>query len=483
MHSAWKTLGVAVLAALAPLAASAGEPLLLPDFTPASTSDFGVAIMLHTQTQLALESEGHLVLNTELVRPLVGDATDQCAEMPSCPMGALMSVPSKYAVVVLVGSQPGGLVAEVEIYEETSAVPLEVRSIELAPGSESRLAETVVELFADVVSVAGPTPTQDLVAAAKLLSGEGTAAPEPEPQRPVEPEPVQPAPAPDPEPPPTEAPPPSPVQQVRQDIDPNQPLDYQVAVLLKGTDLPPRYFSGVEKALLASGQDPRDFLFEQRPHGGRWVFEIRGGVGIGDTERRGDVRAFQDNSGRQAWFQEGPFAGGPRVRGSVFLGYAINAWVDVGAVVGLQYGSRSVTTGIITAEAPSGDPQLAEVDAAQLVLQPRARVYLPPTGPVKAYLTAGAEIRYFDPYRLVDPDQIYPQIPGGIVPGPVGGLGLVIDPSPMVGIVLEGTAVYHLGERASAVQFPAASYPNTAPAAPVATAVTFGIVGGVQFRL
>ncbi|TNE87742.1 MAG: hypothetical protein EP330_17435 [Deltaproteobacteria bacterium] len=219
---------------------------------------------------------------------------------------------------------------------------------------------------------------------------------------------------------------------------------------------------------------PEDWVYKMTPHAGRFFFEVRGGVGMGDVSRHADSRLISGDPVTE-WFQEGP-ATGLGARGGGAVGYSPVTWCDLGVLVEIQTGTKTLTTAY-----DDGEAGTASGPAIQAVVQPRFRFYLAPLGPVKPAVIVAAEIRGFDAYHIdPNPDQ-FPEPPGGVVPGAVGGLALVIDPAPIVGVVLEGAYTQHFGLRAQAAQDGRA--PDNAPAAPSGDMRTLAITGGLQFRI
>jgi hypothetical protein len=279
--------------------------------------------------------------------------------------------------------------------------------------------------------------------------------------------------------------------------DGSTPHEGPLEPILEGTGIHKRHMYGLEQNFRKSGLDPRDWLFRSMSHSGRFTAEIRAGLGIGDTDRWAAMRVVSREDGSQnATYLESP-SPARRPRGSIYVGYAPAAMIDIGAMVGLQWGSRRTSTGVFQTDA-NGDllrePSISEeqdVQAVQLVLQPRVRGYLVPMGPAKPFLFTGAEFRVFNDY-LVDqpPNLIYLPPPGGMVPGWVGGGGLLIDPSPIVGLFAEGAITTHFGSRAGVTSpdpatgvspWDAERYPLPQP--PAFAKYTVTVTGGVQFRL
>ena len=255
--------------------------------------------------------------------------------------------------------------------------------------------------------------------------------------------------------------------------------------LLAGTDLRPRHLAGAEKAFRNAQRDPRDWLFQAMPHGGRVVFEVRGGVGMGDVDRIADSRVDVNasNQPQSDWFQEGP-AAATRPRGALFIGYAPLAYLDLGVVGGLQYGNKLLTTGWTQNGVEVDTSAQQRVQAVQFYVQPRLRIYLAPTGPVKPYVFGHAELRVFDSFDIQSGGMLqYPEPPGGLMFGGGGGGGLMFDPGPMIGLFAEGAFTAHAGTRAAPAEPPGGVRPSSVAALPGADGYTIGVVGGLQFRI
>jgi hypothetical protein len=443
-------------------------------------SDFTLAALLQQQTEAALARGGHVVLLDDTVASIVGNSLDACADQPGCPQGALAKLPARFGVVVRVRREGARVLADVALYERTGERPLEQRTLEVVGGQEAEFGRAVADLIDELAGVMGPADASDLIAAARLVSdGAGSKAPTVEKNPPPpDPGPANPPPR-DPNPPPPDPPPPDPTA-----TGPLAPLseEARLEAALADTEYTVRHLVGVREVFLASELDIRDWAYKQTPHAGRAIIEIRGGIGLGDVDRIAHVRTTVVGGEQNKWFQEGP-SRGQRVRGELFAGYAPSAWVDLGALVGLQYGQRTLDSGW-TDDEGNGSQSADSVQAVQFDLQPRVRVYPVRLGPVKPWLFVGAHLRFFDRWRIRQVGDVeYGQPPGGLVAGPVGGVGMLFDPSPIVGFFVEGAGSYHAGLRAAAVQNDGNLRPDNAPAAVEATFYTIAITGGVQFRL
>jgi hypothetical protein len=254
-------------------------------------------------------------------------------------------------------------------------------------------------------------------------------------------------------------------------------------------EVPARYAAGVEDRFRASGLSADEWLARTTPHAGRVLFEVRAGVGGGDVDRAADVRVQAvEGAATGSWYSEGP-AAGRRPRADVFVGYAPLAAIDVGVLAGVQYGHRVVGTRVISVSSEgdlvSTDPSGPfEVQAVQVYVQPRIRLFPVPLGPVKPYLLTGMDFRVFDDYEIVQPESLrYPQPLGGLIPGWHGGAGLMFDPVPTVGAFVEGGYTRHFGAFSAAQEITVGDWTQNTPAPQVTQRITLSLVGGLQFRI
>lgn len=460
----------AFLALVCPVVFGA-EPIFVPDFTYERPEDFQVTVMLDGQVKEKLLAEGHVVLSSAVVAPITGAASVQnCALTPGCPVDILPRIPATLAIVARVSRAGSTLVGHLEVYRKGDDRPVDAREVPIAPGSEHVFAHEVALATALALEQVPPATSADLVAAARLIAGLSKGA--------------------------------EPVEELPEDLTPDrttpvEDLDADTQTAERGTavrdlyKLPPgvhpRHLVGARKNYEKSGLDARDWLFKETPHGGRVVVDIRIGLGLGDIDRQADSRVeLRGNTTTSEWYQDGPDQA-RRVKGGLVLGYAPSAWCDVGVGLGLQYSGRTITTGYAKIDdlgalkdsevSPPGDTQ-----AVSFELEPRFRLFVVPTGPAKPFLYAGPSFRYFSAYHIEQPPAFeYPNPPGGWVPGAGGGGGLMVDPSPLLGIYFEGGYTQHFGARAAPVQ--AGTWTYAKPVMPVPTNGTATVLGGVQFRL
>ncbi|MFT6159209.1 MAG: hypothetical protein ACJATT_002931 [Myxococcota bacterium] len=486
-------LAAAVISVAAP-AAQAGEPLLVPDFTPGSTTEFGLAFLLQGKVIDGLRQQGHIVLDNAAASPIVGDSIMSCADLPGCPFAALQQLPARAAVVGRVArTTDGALTVYVAAYEQGDSRPVDSRDFIVAGGDEDEIVREVVTMVDEMLSLLGPAPADQLMAAVDLLE----AVEDPPAARRVEPDLAPTGPlfgAPDP----VVVAPPTPryvpvVDPMPPQPRPDQsrtgvlsPSDYESApmdVLLEGSTLSPRHVEGLGWHFRRSEISARQWNRRNMPHAGRVIVELRGGIGIGDVSRTADVRVNVAFDGQNAseWFQEGPTVG-QGVRGALYVGYAPTAWIDIGAGFGLQYGQKGLTSGYVDDANNASSVGDDAVTALQFFIEPRVRVYPLPFGPVKPFIGVGAEVRMFDPYDIIEPEGVtYPDPPGGAYVGPQFSGGILFDAGPVVGVFGEASYTMHLGSRADAARMGEA--PTDAPAPPESQGYTLNFVGGLQFRI
>lgn len=508
-------LALALALAAAPSVAAASEPVLVPDFSSGTTEDWVVTNMVQSLVVNRLVSDGHIVITSEVAgRVVPPDQLGACGPSPTCPQAVLPSLPARLAVVVTTWRNAGQLAGRVELFLVGTDLPAQVVDVPVVAGNEQIFASEVSRLTAAILQQIGPSPDGVLMAAARLIAGQPVqaapvpvvapapvVAPTPLPQpvviaRPVEdPDDVAPLddlddPAPNPARP---RPAPAPVPTVRaKKGDGSAPHEGPLDPILADTGVHRRNLVGSERPFRKSGLDPRDWMYRAMPHAGRLVIQVSSGLAIGDVERTG-VFLVERSSGAQtnAFFEEGP-AAARRVRGDLFLGYAPATMFDFGVQAGLQYGARTITTGVIDVDA-QGELVQARIEdpitaaAVELYVQPRVRAYLVPLGPAKPYVFTGADLRVFDSYDIAPSGElVYLVPPAGMSPGWIGGGGLMIDPSPIVGLFAEGSYTRYFGVRSMPYQQQSPTlwgHPGVVAPLPTTQGITVVVSGGVQFRL
>nr|MBA2320832.1 hypothetical protein [Deltaproteobacteria bacterium] len=152
-----RLLGLIALAV--PSSAFAAEPLLVPEFTPASPGDFALAGMLGGQVRDRLLADGHIVLTEEIVSPIIGTELQNCAARPGCPSDVLPRLPARLAVVTLVGrGSDGGLVGYVRLFVGADPRPALGRDLAILPGQEELFVDQVSAAVRELLAMVPPSP-------------------------------------------------------------------------------------------------------------------------------------------------------------------------------------------------------------------------------------------------------------------------------------------------------------------------------------
>lgn len=457
----------------APARAQAAEPIWVPDFTPGAPAEFALAFMLQERVIETLGGRGHAAIGGDAASPVLGPVRT-CADMDGCPGAQLPRLPARWAIVVRVERGEGTLNGVVTVYERNGAAPVDRSTIPIIDGKEQIFAEAVADMIDRAVGDLGAADPAEVAEARSLIAGDWTPPDrkvDGEPTGPKKPPPRDPVDPPDPE--------------VNHPAEPKVPkpppkgeAHLTIEQKLEKAGLSSRHLVGCKASFGEWDGPPLEWLFKQTPHAGRFTVEVRGGFGIGDVDRRADSRVYLDGSAED-WFQEGPGVS-QRPRGALYLGYAPATWIDLGAELGLQYGHRSLSTGIIQ-DGATGEVLNAEVQAVQAWARPQVRFYVVPLGLVKPFVYLGADIRAFDQYKITPGSVTFPAPPGGVIPGAGAGGGLMLDPGPIVGFFVEGGYTRHFGTRAGPAQ--SGDRPADAPPGPAGSLATTQITGGVQFRL
>lgn len=474
-------------------AAHAAEPIFVSAFTHSAPDDAEVTAKVQALVEERLLADGHIVLDAEVIAGVVGAAAiEGCPDNPGCPLSILPQIPARIAVVARMDRLGEALVGHIELYEASFPEAFKELDVPIAGDNEHLFAAEVSRTTEALIKAVGPGPEADQIAAAALISGQPAPTPAPTPaSASAAPQPTSPAPAPGAAPgagvPATV---PRGTSTAPRRGDGSTPHTAPIEEIIEGTGVARRHLVGSEQHFLQSGLDPRDYMYRAMPHAGRLVLEFRGGLGIGDIDRVADLRVeTRDGVQTNGWYREGPLVA-RRQRYSGFLGYAPATMVDLGALFGFQYGERYLTTGIYAVDQngelqSTDDQEPSEILALNFYLQPRVRAYLVPVGPAKPFLLTGAEFRMYGPYQVHQPEVVSYPVPGGaVVPGWVGGGGMMIDPGPIVGFFAEGTYVRHFGRRAELFEYQQVGQWSwtEAPLAETSRS-TVAINGGIQFRL
>ena len=391
-----------LLLALIAAADAREQDVLVPEFTPATISDFAISYLVYNSMVETLRARGVDVVDAEEIRARSGQVGDACADFEACPGVLFDDFPARLAVVGRAGQAGDGLDLTVEVYDPANSSPLKTMSEVVDPGAEDAFYARVADLVQEVLPLVAPRePPED--------------TPPPIDFEPFEPDELKPP--------------------------PDATFGDDRAALRVGERGYERY--------LASGLAPEDWADRVRLRSGMISLEVGAGVGLGNTGRVYDVRVAVDvGAGEDVdLYQYDALASGGSLQAALGLGYHPTAWLEVGLIAGLQRGDKGLSFGWesydgedlvesfeCTGDACGGEP----VSTWAGIIEPRARFLILPTSALKPYGLAGISLRLLDGYQVPESGLVdYPSRPGGTVLDLVVGAGAAYDFTRNVGLFFE----------------------------------------------
>lgn len=435
----WRGLLVVASLLFAARSASAEDTILVPALLGASDIDPGWVSDVEREVIRVLTENGLVVIDATTARRQLGGLIDDCPsnQRAACIRDALMSLPPRVGLQLSMRSEADGRVMlSGDFYAEDTAEPVGQLALPVERGREARLALQIALFALDTSQEVGPASPGMVQAARHMVSPPAAPTtnpqPSPEPANPVWDELLE------------DEDDPSSAVSIAEEEEYAQPIH---------EDIPPdRFLVGVRKAFDARDGEAMAWYQRNAPHGGRFLLEVRGGIGHADVNRLAiSLLGPVENDPREATWYEGPRRGvGGRV--DLFVGYAPASWFDIGVVAGLWIAKDQITVGYEADNtAPNTSPAVL-FTATRASVQPRARFWLVQAGIAKPYLAAGVDLTFVGSWRFTPeatspggPVEPFQRPSAGLVVSPAGSLGLSVDVDPRVGIVLDGTFFYHTG--------------------------------------
>lgn len=197
-----------------------------------------------------------------------------------------------------------------------------------------------------------------------------------------------------------------------------------------------------------------EWLKVQRIRSNNVLVEIHLGVSFGDVVRRYDTRIGLTPQLETYGIYEYDswISGGPGVNMGGSIGYAPTWWLETSIYGGVVLYQKELSTGwevqeqqnpgvVIEDDSVNYDPTTSAVGH----IEPRVRLFMAPSGPVKPYIMGSAFIRIFDGYNPPNLETVnYSPLPGGVHVGATGGIGLAFDSYSPVGVFIEIPYTYLL---------------------------------------
>lgn len=475
---------------IAPTSALAADVVLLPHAQAAPGVDESIASNVEALVSEVMQDNEFVVLDPEVVRRVLGPVLDSCTsdKAASCASVALTGTPARLAVLLTVLDEEGRTMLQVDFVGPDDPEPMRQMVLPMEEGKERRLALQITMFAIDTAEDLGPAPPALVESARHLVATEPEVvtriegpkvedllAEEPEEVEPLvfdEPEPT------DPEGPELEVPDEIFEEEERGEVG---SLEWQD----EDGQIPRRFYLGSERSYKEHRGRGDGWLKKKRPHAGRVLFEVRGGVGLGDLTRSTTVLGEPSSVEGQlasTFFQEAPqFGVVGRVEG--YVGYAPVTMIDVGLLVGVNIASDDVTVGYMGTDEEPDLGSTEQLTVPRVYLQPRLRAYLVPLGIAKPYLLVGGEILFVPDWAFdITTNEPFPRPAGGITGGAVGGGGLSIDPDPRMGLLLEVTGTRYFGGL-SGPRFEGELIGTAPPGLDGVRRWAVGISLGLQFRL
>jgi len=398
----------------------------------------------------ALSDRDIAFLDSADLKEFMGTAANNCPIRKECPGNLWMDIEGDLALIGMVSLEGERIDATVEYFRRGTEAPVEVFQAEFGVEQAGRfgvdaalIAEDVLamgdEAIAAVVVPVGAL--DDATVTEDALGPIETVAPQVEPEPAPVPQPVRTAPT----------PPPAAGRISTRSMSPDDERRY--------LGLPKKLYDEYQ----ASGESRAAFIGAKRFRARTFFVELSPSVVFGDIQRRYISRAMLLQRGRddfetQGYYERDQFLPGTAFSMVVGGGYAPLWWLELGVNVGLEfpkkelvtgweaYGSRSAFENAEICATCSEQRTFQPATAIALMVEPRFRFVLVPTGPVKPFLIAAWTTRFNDKYATPDLDKVdYPDRPGVQAYGPTGGLGLSVDPRRRASIFMEATGTQLLG--------------------------------------
>ena len=434
-----------MLALLALSLPARAEDVIVPEPTVTDVGDIGVAFLTYGLFVDALREGGVDVVDGDVLRNWQVPGMQDCASNASCPGNYWAATDARIAVVLKMEREGGAYQITARLHSAEDAEAFKVYTDTVPGGTEGAWAVKLARNVRDALPLVG---TRTIADPGLRTPNKPTPRPRPvaEEPAPLEPEvdldePVEPLPRAEPR----ERKAPSVV------APEDRSRGTGGAERLERMHLP-RY---VRDRFATSGQDVDTFLARQRVRGGQVVLEVHGGAGFGDVHRAYGVQlAVEPNGnafttlGTSTWEGAG---GGSGPAGAIAIGYSPVWWLDTSVMVGAQVGFKRLVAGWECepglCDTPTSTFEPEPVRAAQVLIEPRLRLWPVATGVVKPYALAGFTTMLHDGIDVPDSTAIdYPNSAAGAVLGITGGGGLALDVNDFFTLQLEVPFTWMLPE-------------------------------------
>ena len=208
-----------------------------------------------------------------------------------------------------------------------------------------------------------------------------------------------------------------------------------------------------------SGLSRRDFLEQIRFRAKTFFIEVAPGLVFGDIQRRYTAVAQVVDGTPNGYYERDQFLPGTAFTLVVGAGYAPTWWFEFGFNLGLEFPTKDFVSGYeqyanLAEDWEGGHncPEFCDLiafspaTAITLLVEPRARFILVPSGLTKPYIVAGWATRFYDGYDSPDFTNVaFPNRSGAQTYGPVAGVGSGFDTSTRASAFVEFTYTHLIG--------------------------------------
>jgi hypothetical protein len=436
------------------IGSAAANEIIVPDFhaTPGS-SQAGPEIVYAAMME-ALGDRDLAFLDADDLREFVGEAAADCPARAECPGNVWADIEGELALLGTVTLAGDDVTAVVEYHKRGVEGAVEIFQAEFKADVAARFAVDAALIAEDVLRMdvdSLPTAAASLALAPATVAADALGVINPlEGDVPAEPPATRPTDAP-------AAQKPAVVADVRSGRVSERSM----------TPVKERRYMGITKMLYeeyqASGMSRAEFLGAKRIRAKSFYVELSPGVVFGDVQRRYAVRTALVEDGPDTFRAIGSYERDQFLPSTAFsmvvgAGFAPTWWLDLGLNVGMEFPRKELITGFEAyaskADFDSGyvctdcadQTVFQPATALTFLVEPRVRLVFAPAGLVKPYAVGGWSTRFNDRYETPDLDKVaFQDRPGVQTYGPMGGLGIGIDPKQRANSFIEGTYTHLLG--------------------------------------
>jgi hypothetical protein len=389
--------------------------VLVPHFSAVELDDFAVATELEESLINQLEGLGLSVVRPAVLDRNYPELASSCFELEECPSTLLQKDNATLLIVGSVETTASEYNLQVRFYGRTSSSPLDIQTFRI---EKEKLSATVEKISQDANVIFMMIPPQEEVKPEVVIIEKTVESSEPQ------------------------------VVIIEKTIEAKfvQPPANKVIL-----SLPEKF----EKDYYDSKLMPDEWLKQRRIRAMNVVFELHAGLAMGDVARSYDTRVgfLPDAQTIFDVYEYDTFFPGTGTMLGGAIGFAPLWWLELSLYGGTIIAPKELSTGW---QMQDEDGSILQEDSFQQIvtsvsgqIEPRIRIFMLPSGPIKPYALLGGYFRVYDSYTVPDaPTVNYSNQPGGLHYGITTGGGLAFDSAGPVGVFLELPWTYVINQQA-----------------------------------